>query len=65
MQLQRMWLEVSLREIASPSRSSPWARLQPLKLGMWGLSMLKHRSLWLAAVSLVMNMYRRHARKGI
>ena len=30
---------------------------------MMGMSFLKHRSLWLAAVSLLINLYRRHAHK--
>jgi hypothetical protein len=46
---------------------SPWSRLRALNksfnLGGIGLSLLKHRSLWLAAVSLLINLYRRHARK--
>jgi len=60
MQLQRAWLELSLREMSSAARGSPWAGLQPLKLGM---SFLKHRSLWLAAVSLLLNLFRRRAHK--
>ena len=63
MNLQRAWLELSLREMSSAARGSPWAMLKPLKLGMMGMSVLKHRSLWLAAVSLVLNMYRRRAHK--
>jgi len=60
MQLQRAWLELNLRELSSSVRDSPWARLQPLKLGLMGLSFFKHRSLWVAAISLLMNIYRRH-----
>jgi hypothetical protein len=30
---------------------------------MMGLSLLKHRSLWVAAVSLLMNIYRRRTHK--
>jgi hypothetical protein len=60
MQLQRAWLELNLRELQSAARSSPWANLQPLRLG---LSILKHRSIWLAAVSLLINFYRRHTHK--
>ena len=60
MQLQRAWLELSLRDLSSAARASPWAHLQPLKLG---LSLLKHRSLWFAAVSLLVSLYRRHAQK--
>ena len=63
MQLQRAWLELNLRELTSAARSSPWSKLQPLKLGMMGLSFLKHRSLWLAGISLLMNMYRRRTHK--
>jgi hypothetical protein len=63
MQLQRAWLELNLRELTSAARASPWSKLQPLKLGMMGLSFLKHRSLWLAAVSLLMKMYRRRPHK--
>jgi hypothetical protein len=63
MQLQRAWLELNLRELSGTMRSSPWAKLQPLKLGMMGLSLLKHRSLWVAAVSLLMNIYRRRTHK--
>jgi hypothetical protein len=59
MQLQRAWLELNLRELSSSVRDSPWARLQPLKLGLMGLSFFKHRSLWVAAISLLMNIYRR------
>ncbi|HEX6639346.1 MAG TPA: hypothetical protein VF033_16950 [Steroidobacteraceae bacterium] len=67
MQLQRAWLEINLRELQAPAHSSPWAKLQALNrtfnAGHIGLSMLKHRSLWLAAASLLLNVYRRHARR--
>ncbi len=63
MQLQRAWLELNLREVRAAAADSPWARLRSLKLGSMGLSLLKHRSLWLAAVSLLINLYRRHATK--
>jgi len=63
MRLQRAWLELSLRELSTAARGSPWAALKPLKLGKMGLSFLKHRSLWLAAASLLLNFYRRHANK--
>jgi len=63
MRLQRAWLELSLREMSSAARGSPWSLLQPLKLGMVGMSLLKHRSLWLAAVSLLLNLFRRRAHK--
>lgn len=66
MQLQRAWLEINLREMRSPNNSSPWAKFQALNrsfnFGSIGLSLLKNRSLWLAAISLVMNLYRRHAK---
>jgi len=63
MQLQRAWLELNLRDISSAARKSPWAKLNALKLGVMGASILKHRSLWVAALSLMMNIYRRRARK--
>jgi hypothetical protein len=63
MSLQRAWLDLSLREMSSASRGSPLAFLQPLKLGMMGMSLLKHRSLWLAAISLALNLFRRRAHK--
>lgn len=63
MQLQRAWLELNLRDISSAARKSPWAKLHALKLGMVGLSVLKHRSIWLAGLSLLMNMLRRRAHK--
>ncbi len=66
MQLQRAWLEINLREFQSPTHSSPWAKLQALNrsfnFGSIGISLLKNRSLWLAAVSMLINMYRRHAK---
>ena len=63
MQLQRAWLELNLRDLSSAARKSPWARLNALKLGLVGSSILKNRSLWIAAASLIMNIYRRRARK--
>jgi hypothetical protein len=60
MQLQRAWLELNLRELQNAAKASPWGRFRSLNLGMVGLSILKHRSLWLAAVSLLINLYRRH-----
>jgi hypothetical protein len=63
MQLQRAWLELNLRELSSAARKSPWARLNALKVALVGSSILKHRSLWIAAASLLMKMYRRRARK--
>lgn len=66
MQLQRAWLELNLRELQAQVRSSPWAKLQSLNrtfnIGGVGLSLLKNRSLWLAGVSLLINLYRRHVR---
>jgi hypothetical protein len=63
MQLQRAWLELNLRSLTLAARQSPWAKLNALKLGTVGFSILKHRSIWIAAVSLLINMYRRHANK--
>ena len=63
MQLQRAWLEINLRAMSHAVRQSPWSRLNALKLGTVGVSILKHRSLWVAAVSLLINLYRRHASK--
>jgi hypothetical protein len=66
MQLQRAWLELNLREMQNAGSASPWDRLKALNrsfnLGGIGLSLLKHRSLWLAGVSTLINMYRRHAK---
>jgi hypothetical protein len=64
MRLQRAWLELSLREMSGAAHGSPWAAaLRPLKLGMMGMSVLKHRSLWLAGISLLVNLYRRRTHK--
>jgi hypothetical protein len=63
MQLQRAWLEINLRAMSQAVRQSPWAKLHALKLGTVGVSLLKHRSLWIAAVSVLINLYRRHANK--
>jgi hypothetical protein len=63
MQLQRAWLEINLRAMSHAVRQSPWSKLNALKLGTAGMSILKHRSLWIAAVSLLINLYRRHAHK--
>jgi len=63
MQLQRAWLELNLRAMSHAVRQSPWSKLNALKLGTVGVSLLKHRSLWVAAVSLLINLYRRHANK--
>ena len=59
MQLQRAWLELNLREFQGAARESLWSRLQPIKLGMLGMSLFKNRSLWLAGISLLINFYRR------
>jgi hypothetical protein len=68
MQLQRAWLELNLREMRAPGKTTTWAKLQALNrsfnFGSIGLSLLKNRSLWLAAISLVMNLYRRHGKAG-
>ncbi len=63
MQLQRAWLEINLRGLSSAVRESPWWKLRALKLGSVGASLLKNRSLWIAAVSLLINLYRRHTNK--
>ncbi|HLA73678.1 MAG TPA: hypothetical protein VK624_19380 [Steroidobacteraceae bacterium] len=63
MQLQRAWLELNLRELQGAARESLWAKLQPIKLGMLGMSLFKNRSLWLAAISLLINFYRRQTHK--
>ena len=63
MQLQRAWLELSLREVSSQARQSPFAAFNAFNLGKLGLSLLKHRSLWVAAISLLVNFYRRHSHK--
>ena len=63
MQLQRAWLEVSLRDLSGQVRHSQWASFNALNLGKLGFSLLKHRSVWVAAISLLVNMYRRHAHK--
>lgn len=63
MQLQRAWLELNLREMQAAVAESPWAKLRTLKLGFVSLSLLKNRSLWIAALSLLVNLYRRHSRK--
>ena len=63
MQLQRAWLELSLRNLSSAARHSPWAAIGASNLGKIGMSFLKHRSLWLAAISLLVNFYRRRAHK--
>jgi hypothetical protein len=64
MQLQRAWLELSLRDLSAHARQGPWSALGAIKLGKLGFSLLKHRSLWLAGISLLVNFYRRHAQKA-
>jgi hypothetical protein len=63
MQLQRAWLELSMRELSIAARQSPWSKLNALKLGAVGVSLLKNRSLWIAGVTLLINLYRRYANK--
>ena len=63
MQLQRAWLELSLRDLTGQVRQSPWAGFNAFNIGKLGISLLKHRSIWLAAISLLVNMYRRHTQK--
>ena len=49
MQLQRAWLELNLRDLSDAVRESPWAKLQRTEArDRWELSLLKHRSLWIA-----------------
>lgn len=59
MRLQRMWLEMSLRDISS-GRGGVFAGLSPIKIGA---NFLKHRSIWLLALSVIARIYRRRARK--
>ena len=54
MQLQRAWLELNLRELSSGSR-----KLNALKLGVMGASILKHKSLWVAGLSLLTKDHKR------
>jgi hypothetical protein len=63
MQLQRAWLELSLRDMSAHASQSPWAAFNAFKLGKLGWSLLKHRSLWLAGISLLVNFYRRHTKE--
>jgi hypothetical protein len=63
MQLQRAWLELSLRDLSGTARNvAGWAKLAPL--GMWGLSLFKNRSLWLAAITLAVKFFRRHPKES-
>ncbi len=59
MRLQRSWLEMSLRDFSS-GHSGMFAGLSPLKIGV---GFLKHRSLWLLALSVIAKLYRRRAHK--
>ncbi len=62
MQLQRAWLELSLRDLSGTARNvTAWAKFAPI--GMWGLSLLKHRSLWLMGISLIVKLFRRHSKE--
>lgn len=63
MQLQRAWLDINLRMLQDAARQSPWTKLQGLKLGKLGLSFLQHRSLWVAAATMLINLYRRNFNK--
>lgn len=62
MKLQRAWLELSLRDLSGTMRASAWSKLRGLGIGAIGMSLLKNRSLWLAAISLLMNVYRRRSK---
>lgn len=62
MQLQRAWLELSLRDLSGTARNvKAWAKFAPI--GIWGLSLMKHRSLWLMAVSLAVKFFRRRSKE--
>jgi len=63
MQLQRAWLELSLREFSHEARKSPWAGLNAFNVGKIGLSLLKHRSMWLMGLSLMLKFFRRNSHK--
>ena len=63
MQLQRAWLELSLRDFSGTARNvAGWAKLAPL--GVWGLSVFKNRSLWLAAVTHAVKYFRRQSKES-
>lgn len=64
MQLQRAWLELNLRELRSAAGGGPGLAFRSIKWGVLGLSMLKHRSLWLAAFSMLVNLYRRRGARA-
>lgn len=59
MRLQRSWLEMSLRDYSS-GNVGVFSGLNPLKIGV---GFLKHRSVWLLALSLIARIYRRRAQK--
>ena len=63
MQLQRAWLALNLRDLSSAVRESPWLKLRGLKLGAIGMALFRNRSLLVAALSLLINLYRRNASK--
>jgi hypothetical protein len=63
MQLQRAWLELNLRDFSSAVRESPWWKMRNFKLGALGMTLLKNRSMLIAALSLLINLYRRNANK--
>jgi hypothetical protein len=63
MQLQRAWLELNLRDLSSAVRGSPWWKLRSLKLGSLGMTLLKNRTMLIAGLSLLINLYRRNANK--
>lgn len=75
MQLQRAWLELNIREWQAEREASSWpgglgglaglaglSGLRGLQWGRIGLALLKHRSLWLAGLSLLLNLYRRRTK---
>lgn len=63
MQLQRAWLELSLKDLSAAARKSPWAGFNAFNVGKIGLSVLKHRSMWLMGLSLLVKLFRRHSNK--
>ena len=61
MRIERAWLELSLRDARAKARESLWYRLEPWKLAGAGISLLRNRSVWLAALSFLMSLYRQRA----
>ena len=59
MQLQRSWLEMTLRDF-SAGQGGIFAGMTPFKIGA---NFLKYRSVWLLALSIVARIYRRRAHK--